>query len=57
MRLLGPTPRYATRELVYLNLFPPSSPHQLFSGNDIVSIIGRAEDYQRAQEARLAKRQ
>jgi hypothetical protein len=47
MTLIGPTPRYATRELIYLNLFPPSSPEQTFSGSEFVGIMGRAEDYQR----------
>jgi hypothetical protein len=47
MSLIGPTPRYATRELMYLNLFPPSSPEQTFSGSEFVGIMGRAEDYQR----------
>jgi hypothetical protein len=32
--------------MVYLNLFPPSSPEQTFSGSEFVGIIGRAEDYQ-----------
>src|SRR5207237_1202942 len=32
LRLLGPTPRYAVRELVFMELYPPSSPSQTFSG-------------------------
>jgi hypothetical protein len=47
MRLFGPTPRYAVRELQYMNLFPQSSPQQTFSGQELLGIIGRAEDYQR----------
>lgn len=47
MRMLGPTPRYATRELQYLSLYPASSPQQTFSGAEFVGIIGRAEDYER----------
>ena len=47
MRLFGPTPRYAVRELQYVNLFPQSSPQQTFSGQELLGIIGRAEDYQR----------
>ena len=39
--------RYATRELVYLELYPPSTPNQTFSGAEYVGIIGRIEDYQR----------
>ena len=49
MMLTGPSPRYATRELMYLNLYPPSSPEQTFSGGEFVGIIGRAEDYQQGQ--------
>ena len=51
LSVLGPTPRYATRELVYRNLFPPSSPEQTFSGAEFVGIIGKAEDFQRGQAA------
>lgn len=47
MRLAGPHPRYATRELQYLAIYPPSSPNQTFSGAEFVGIIGRVEDYQR----------
>lgn len=49
--LLGPTPRYATRELVYNGLYPPSSPNQTFTGSEYVGIIGRLEDYQRGDPA------
>src|SRR5687767_689393 len=49
MRLFGPTSRYATRELQYVGVFPPSSPQQTFSGAEFLGIIGRAEDYQRGQ--------
>ena len=45
--LLGPTPRYAVRELMFLNVYPPSTPNQSFSGNEFVGIIGRVEDFQR----------
>jgi hypothetical protein len=47
LTVLGPMPRYATRELVYLSLFPPSSPEQTFSGSEFVGIMGKADDYQR----------
>lgn len=47
MRLSGPTPRYATRELVFMDLYPPSSPNQTFSGTEFLGIIGKLEDYQR----------
>lgn len=47
MQLVGPTPRYATRELEFLGVYPPSSPNQTFSGTEFVGIVGRVEDYQR----------
>ena len=50
-RLVGPTPRYAVRELMFLNVYPPSTPNQTFSGNEFVGIIGRVEDYQRGNPA------
>jgi hypothetical protein len=49
MRAFGPTPRYATRELVYLDLYPPSGPNQTFSGTEFLGIMGKIEDYQRAE--------
>ncbi|MAE65666.1 MAG: hypothetical protein CMJ18_15465 [Phycisphaeraceae bacterium] len=47
MHLLGPTPRYATRELEYMHLIPPSSPNQTLSGTQFAGILGRIEDYSR----------
>jgi len=46
-RLTHDHPRYAVRELMYLDLYPPSSPQQTFSGTEFLGIIGRIEDYQR----------
>ena len=46
-RLTHDNPRYAVRELMYLDLYPPSSPQQTFSGTEFLGIIGRIEDYQR----------
>ena len=51
LRLLGPTPRYAVRELVFMELYPPSSPSQTFSGVEFLGIIAKAEDYQRQEGA------
>jgi hypothetical protein len=51
LRVLGPTPRYAVRELVFMELYPPSSPQQTFSGEEFLGIMGKIEDYQRGQEA------
>lgn len=47
MHVFGPTQRYATRELIYDDVFPPSSAQQTFSGSEYVGIIGKIEDYQR----------
>lgn len=44
-------PRYATRELVFLELYPPSSPHQTFTGGEFLGIMGRVEDWQRGNPA------
>ena len=51
MHVFGPSGRYATRELMYMNLYPPSSPNQTFSGSEFLGIIGRIEDYQRVNPA------
>lgn len=47
MRVLGPSPRYAVRELQYLDIYPPSSPNQTFKGSEFLSILSKAEDYQK----------
>src|SRR6185437_4656858 len=41
LHLFGPSPRYATRELMFLNVYPSSTPNQAMSGNELVGIIGR----------------
>lgn len=50
-RLTHDNPRYAVRELMYMDLYPPSSPQQTFSGTEFLGIIGRIEDYQRGNPA------
>ena len=47
LHLLPMSERYATRELQFDNIYPPSTANQTFSGNEFVGIIGRVEDYQR----------
>lgn len=47
MHLTGGAPRYAVRELMYLDLYPNSSAQQTFSGAEFLGIMGRVEDYQR----------
>jgi hypothetical protein len=56
MHLTGPNPRYATRELQYEGLYPPSSPNQIFSGTEFVGIIGKLDDYQHGNPAPVTKR-
>jgi hypothetical protein len=51
MTLTGASARYATKELVFLGIFPPSSPNQTFSGTEYLGIIGKAEDHQRVARA------
>jgi hypothetical protein len=51
MRLIGPHPRYALREIQYLGLPPVGSPHRTLTGSQFVSLIGRAEDYRRSEAA------
>ncbi|HEX3358334.1 MAG TPA: hypothetical protein VHS31_15280 [Tepidisphaeraceae bacterium] len=53
MHLAPSVPRYAVRELVYMELYPPSTPNQTFSGSEFVGIIGRIEDYQRGDNTDL----
>ncbi|HEY1921339.1 MAG TPA: hypothetical protein VGG44_01130 [Tepidisphaeraceae bacterium] len=48
MHVFGDTQRYSLRELVYLGIFPPSSPQQTFSGSEFVGVIGRIDDSQAA---------
>lgn len=55
MMVLGPTQRYATRELVYLGIMQGNSTEWMsFSGLEYVAVIGRAQDYVngRAQRAK-----
>ena len=56
MTAIGPTPRYATRELQYLGLYPPSSPNQIFSGAEFVGIIGKLDDHQNGVAAPVTDR-
>jgi len=46
MHVFGAMPRYACRELVYADIYPPSSPQQTFSGAEFVGVIGKLDDYQ-----------
>ena len=54
MRTFGPTPRYATRELQFLDLYPLSSPSQTFMGSEFVGIMGKFEDEQRVMQSAVS---
>jgi len=45
MRLVGAHPRYATRELVYLQIMRRGSAQQGLSGIQFVGLVGRAHDF------------
>ncbi len=51
LHLTGDWSRYALRELMFLTIYPPSTPNQTFSGIEFIGIIGRLEDWQRGQRA------
>lgn len=51
MHVFGPTERYATRELQYLDLYPPSTEFQTFSGAEFVGVMGKFDDAQRDKVA------
>jgi len=46
MRLVGAHPRYADRELVYLDIMKPGTPGQALSGIQFVGILARAENFE-----------
>lgn len=56
MRLTKNSPRYSTMELVYLSIFPPSSPQQAINGLDFVGVISKAQDFVMLREARERER-
>lgn len=45
MSLLGTNARYAIRELEFCELFPSSTPNQIFSGGEFVALIDRTYSY------------
>lgn len=47
MRLLGPTPRYATRELVFMGVLPMRTDNQSLSGAEFVDYLNRLGRIQR----------
>ncbi len=51
MQLLGPSPRYCAKELVYIEMIPLRSENQALTGLEFVDLIGRIEDAMPAPEA------
>lgn len=51
MHLFGASPRYAVRELMYRRIYPESSESQLFSGADLLGVMGRVEDFKEGDPA------
>ncbi len=56
MRVTNNSPRYATRELLFLAIMPPGSEQQAISGLDYVGVISKAQDYLMLRAARDAER-
>lgn len=55
MRIVGPIPRYAVRELVYLNILPYSSTENMsFSGLEFTAALSKTQDYIDAEAAKSA---
>jgi len=46
MGLSSKSPRYATRELVYLGIMADGTDQQVLSGHDYVGVISKAQDYE-----------
>lgn len=44
MRLLGPTPRYAAKELVYMEILPDRADNQSMSGLEFIDFVARVQD-------------
>jgi hypothetical protein len=57
MRLLGPTPRYATRELAAMGMIPANSSElQAITGLEYMGVISKAQDFMVLREARSQER-
>lgn len=51
MRLTGPTPRYATKELVFMDILPLRTENQSLSGKEYVDFLNRLNRFQRGGRA------
>lgn len=55
MRLVGPAPRYALRELVYQGIMVDSSEQQAISGTEFLGVVSKAQDYLTLKKAEAAQ--
>ena len=55
MQLLGPTPRYCTRELVHMGLLPGITEHEALTGAEFTALLASVEQRQRVVEAKAAR--
>lgn len=51
MRVLGPVPRYALRELQYLGMMGTGSEQQAVSGREFMGVLSKAQDYLLLEQA------
>lgn len=51
MQLSNKSPRYATRELVYMQMMPPGTELQVLSGLEYIGVMQKAQDYLMLREA------
>jgi hypothetical protein len=56
-QVMGLTPRYATRALVFEGIYPDSSANQAFTGAEFVGILGAVDDRQRGDPSRMPAEQ
>ena len=49
MMVLGPSPRYATRELVYMGILPDRSPNQAMTGLEFMDLLRKIDSHRTAQ--------
>lgn len=47
MRVFGPIPRYATRELVFLGIIPRRTENQSLTGLQFIELMSRIEEWER----------
>ena len=51
MRLMGPSPRYCTRELSSMGMLPGLTPNEALTGLEFIAFVGNIEQRMQLQEA------